>query len=53
MRLITAAVGDRILLRLSNLSVTNFFTITALGLPMRVVGTGARILRGPDGAELY
>jgi len=51
--LITAAVGDRILLRLSNLSVTNFFTITALGLPMRVVGTGARILRGPDGAELY
>jgi FtsP/CotA-like multicopper oxidase with cupredoxin domain len=41
-----------LLLRLSNLSVTDFFTVTALGLPMRVVGQGARILRGPDGKDL-
>lgn len=48
---VSASVGDRILLRLSNLSVTNFYTVTALGLPMQVVGTGAHILRGPDGTE--
>ena len=46
------------LLRLSNLSVTNYYTVTALGLPMKVVGSGARHLRGPavDGAaakDLY
>jgi FtsP/CotA-like multicopper oxidase with cupredoxin domain len=47
--LITANQGEKILLRISNLNVTNFYTLRALGLPMRVVGTGARILRGPDG----
>ena len=46
--LITANAGQKILLRLSNLNVTNFYTLTALGLPMRVVGSGAHILRGPD-----
>lgn len=46
--LITATQGDRILLRLSNLSVTNFYTVTVLGIPMQVVGRGARLLRGPD-----
>jgi FtsP/CotA-like multicopper oxidase with cupredoxin domain len=38
--------GSILLLRLSNLSVADFFSVTALGLPMRVVGQGARILRG-------
>lgn len=47
--LITATLGDRILLRISNLNVTNFYTLGVLGLPMQVVGTGARILRGPGG----
>lgn len=51
--LVTATKGQRILLRLSNLSVTNYFTITAQGLPMKVVGAGARQLRGPDGKDLY
>ena len=46
--LVTATAGERILLRISNLNVTNFYTVTALGLPMKVVGTGAHILRGPD-----
>jgi FtsP/CotA-like multicopper oxidase with cupredoxin domain len=44
--------GTTLLLRFSNVSVTDFFTVTALGLPMRVVGQGARILRGPDGKDL-
>jgi len=45
--LITADAGERILLRISNLNVTNFYTLTALGVPMQVVGHGARLLRGP------
>jgi FtsP/CotA-like multicopper oxidase with cupredoxin domain len=45
---VSATAGQKILLRLSNLSVTNFYTVTALGLPMKVVGAGAAILRGPD-----
>jgi FtsP/CotA-like multicopper oxidase with cupredoxin domain len=49
--LVTASVGDKILLRMSNLSVTRYFTVTALGLPMKVVGTGAHILRGPSGVD--
>jgi FtsP/CotA-like multicopper oxidase with cupredoxin domain len=46
--LVTATSGQKVLLRLSNLSVTNLYTVTALGLPMKVVGAGAAILRGPD-----
>lgn len=45
-----ATEGEKLLLRLSNLSVTNFFTMTALGLPMKVVGSGAHIARGPEPA---
>lgn len=45
---VTATANQKILLRLSNLSVTNLYTVTALGLPMKVVGVGAAILRGPD-----
>lgn len=58
--LVTATKGQRILLRLSNLSVTSYYTVTAQGLPMKVVGAGARQLRGPevtpgmnDGKDLY
>jgi FtsP/CotA-like multicopper oxidase with cupredoxin domain len=50
---VTAQAGQKVLLRLSNLNVTNFYTLTALGLTMKVVGTGAHILRGPDGKDLY
>lgn len=46
--IITATRGKKILLRISNLNVTNFYTVTALGLPMKVVGAGARQLRGPE-----
>ncbi len=46
--LITASAGERILLRISNLNVTNFYTLSAPGLNMRVVGNGARLMRGPD-----
>jgi FtsP/CotA-like multicopper oxidase with cupredoxin domain len=50
---IEANSGDRVLLRLSNLSVTRFFTLTSLSIPMEVVGNNARHYRGPDGKNLY
>ena len=50
--LITAAAGQRILVRLSNLSIANFTTIEVLGLPMQVVGKDAKFLRRPNGKDL-
>jgi FtsP/CotA-like multicopper oxidase with cupredoxin domain len=44
--LVTATQGDRILLRLSNLGVVQHYTVTVLGIPMKVVGRDARLLRG-------
>mgnify|MGYP003572155597 CR=1 FL=1 len=51
--LISVNQGDRLLLRLSNVSVDRFFTITAMGLKMKVVGTGARLMRGIGGDNIY
>jgi FtsP/CotA-like multicopper oxidase with cupredoxin domain len=51
--LMTARRGERILLRLSSLSTTRHFTVRTAGIPMQVVGTGAKLLRGPDGTNLY
>lgn len=51
--LITANPGQRVLLRISNLSVTRFYTLATLGVPMTVVGMDAKLLRGPDGKNLY
>lgn len=52
--IIRAQAGKRILLRISNLNVTRFYTLaTTGGLQMQIVGTGAHILRGPGGSELY
>lgn len=50
--LITASVGQKILLRMSNVSTTDFFTIRVLGLPMKVVAKDAKLLRGPTGIDL-
>ena len=46
--LIEANAGQRILIRISNLSVTNFYPLGTNGLTMDVVGLDARLLR--DGA---
>jgi len=45
--------GQRVLLRLSNLSTSNYHTAQVLGIPMKVVGNGARLLRSPAGKNLY
>jgi FtsP/CotA-like multicopper oxidase with cupredoxin domain len=51
--LITAAPGEKILLRISNLSVTSFYTLGTDGLQMEVVGLDARLLRDDDGNNMY
>lgn len=46
--LIEAAPGQRILLRISDLNVTRFYTLQSQGISMQVVGRDARLLRGPS-----
>ncbi len=41
-------VGQKVLLRMPSLSTVDFYTVSVLGIPMEVVGQGARLLRGPD-----
>ena len=50
--LITATQGQRILLRISNLSF-DYYTLSVLGIPMKVVGKDAKLLKGPTGINLY
>jgi len=50
--IIQAAAGERVLLRVSNVSTTHIYAIaTTIGKPMTVVGRGAALLRGPDGKD--
>jgi FtsP/CotA-like multicopper oxidase with cupredoxin domain len=50
--LITANAGQKILLRVSSLATVDFFSLTTLGIPMKVVGKDARILRSSGGTNL-
>jgi FtsP/CotA-like multicopper oxidase with cupredoxin domain len=51
--LITATTGQKILVRFSSLATTNYHSLqTTLGVPMRVVGKDARLLRGLNGEDL-
>ena len=43
--LVEATAGQKILLRMTNVSIINAFTLTAPGLNMKMVGRGSRILR--------
>jgi FtsP/CotA-like multicopper oxidase with cupredoxin domain len=49
---VVATSGQRILLRLSNVSLSDFHTVTVLGIPMRVIGKDAKLLRSPTGLDL-
>ena len=51
--LVTAQPGQRILLRISNLNITRFYTLGTNGLPMEVVGLDARLLRDDAGKNMY
>lgn len=48
---ISVTSGQKLLLRFSNVSIDRFFTMTAPGLKMRVVGTGAELMRSADGTK--
>jgi len=50
---VEAAPGQSILLRISNLSVTDFYTIGTNGLTMKVIALDARLLRDDDGTNQY
>lgn len=43
--------GDKLLLHVSSLSTLEFYSVTVLGIPFRIVGQGAQLLRGPTGAN--
>jgi FtsP/CotA-like multicopper oxidase with cupredoxin domain len=49
---IAAMKGQKVLLRLSNLAVTRFYTLGST-IPLHVVGHNAKLLRGPSGKDLY
>lgn len=51
--LIEAAPNQRILLRISNLNITRFYTIGTNGIEMQVIGLDARLLRDDDGNNMY
>jgi FtsP/CotA-like multicopper oxidase with cupredoxin domain len=51
--LVEATSGQKILLRISNLNITNFYTLGTNGLTMKVVGRGASLMRGQGGADRY
>jgi FtsP/CotA-like multicopper oxidase with cupredoxin domain len=54
--LITATAGQKVLLRVSNLGVVAHYSVSVLGIPMKVVGRGARLLRGqgqPVGQNVF
>jgi FtsP/CotA-like multicopper oxidase with cupredoxin domain len=44
---VRAKTGEKVLLRITNLTVDSYYTMTALGLPLEMVGRGAHIARGP------
>jgi FtsP/CotA-like multicopper oxidase with cupredoxin domain len=50
---IQANQGERILLRIHNISTTHLFTLRALGLPMKVVGLDGKLLRNGSNDLFY
>lgn len=47
-----SGVAHRALLRLSDLNVSEYHTLATIGIPMKVVGYNARLLRDEDGNNL-
>jgi FtsP/CotA-like multicopper oxidase with cupredoxin domain len=45
--------GQRALLRISDLDVTEYQTLASLGIPMQVIALNARLLRDQSGNNLY
>jgi FtsP/CotA-like multicopper oxidase with cupredoxin domain len=50
---VTMNHGQRALLRISELNVSEYHTLASLGIPMQVIGYNAKLLRDQAGNNLY
>jgi hypothetical protein len=46
-------MGQKALLRISDLDVTEYQTLASLGIPMQVIGYNAKLLRDQAGNNMY
>jgi hypothetical protein len=51
--IIEIPAGKKALLRISDLDVTEYQTLASLGIPMKVIGLNAKLLRDQDGNNMY
>jgi Multicopper oxidase len=51
--IINIPVGGKALLRISDLDVTEYQTLASLGIPMKVIGLNAKLLRDQSGNNMY
>jgi FtsP/CotA-like multicopper oxidase with cupredoxin domain len=51
--IISIPSGGRALLRISDLDVTEYQTLASLGIPMKVIGLNAKLLRDQAGNNMY
>jgi FtsP/CotA-like multicopper oxidase with cupredoxin domain len=51
--IINITSGQKALLRISDLDVTEFQTLASLGIPMKVIGYNAKLLRDQAGNNMY
>ena len=51
--IISIPAGGKALLRISDLDVTEYQTLASLGIPMKVIGYNAKLLRDQKGNNLY
>jgi FtsP/CotA-like multicopper oxidase with cupredoxin domain len=51
--IINMTQGQKALLRISDLDVTEYQTLASLGIPMKVIGYNAKLLRDQSGNNLY
>ena len=51
--IINIPAGGRALLRIASLDVTEYQTLASLGIPMKVIGLNAKLLRDQAGNNLY
>jgi len=51
--IINIPAGGKALLRISDLDVTEYQTLASLGIPMKVIGINAKLLRDQEGNYMY
>jgi FtsP/CotA-like multicopper oxidase with cupredoxin domain len=51
--IITIKAGQRALVRISELNVSEYHTLASLGIPMQVIGYNAKLLRDQAGNNMY